>query len=126
MEKYENEETILEARKSYSKTDQDATFMRMKEDHMRNGKLKPGYNVQIGTENQFITGFSIHQRPGDTSTLKEHMEKLEKMHNGERTQQKYKTLGMMKKRTPFTAQKVKLLVLYRKVKRKVTTVMKAL
>jgi len=56
--------------------------MRMKENHMRNGQLKPGYNVPIGTENQFITGFSIHQRPGDTSTLKEHMEKLEKMHKG--------------------------------------------
>jgi transposase len=82
MEKYEKQEEILESRKSYSKTDQDATFMRMKEDHMGNGQLKPGYNVQIGTENQFITGFSIHQRPGDTSTLKEHMEKLEKMHKG--------------------------------------------
>ena len=82
MEKYEKQETILESRKSYSKTDHDATFMRMKEDHMRNGQLKPGYNVQIGTENQFITGFSIHQRPGDTSTLKEHMDKLAKMHKG--------------------------------------------
>ena len=32
-------------RNSYSKTDKDATFMRMKEDHMRNGQLKPAYNV---------------------------------------------------------------------------------
>jgi transposase len=72
MEKYEEQETILEERKSYSKTDKDATFMRMKEDHIKNGQLKPGYNIQIGTENQFIVGYSIHQRPGDTSCMKEH------------------------------------------------------
>jgi hypothetical protein len=46
----------------------------MKEDHMRNGQLKPGYNIQMGTENQFVTGFSIHQNPGDTSCLKDHLE----------------------------------------------------
>jgi type VI protein secretion system component VasK len=40
--------------KSYSKTDMDATFMRMKEDHMLNGQLKPAYNVQISSSNQFI------------------------------------------------------------------------
>ena len=42
---------ILDGRNSYSKTDNDATFMRMKEDHMRNGQLKPGYNPQISTTN---------------------------------------------------------------------------
>lgn len=78
MEKYEQQEKILEKRKSYSKTDTDATFMRMKEDHMKNGQLKPGYNVQIGTENQFVTGFSIHQRPGDTSCMKEHLEAVKR------------------------------------------------
>jgi hypothetical protein len=50
--------------------------MRMKEDHMRNGQLKPGYNVQIGTENQFILGYSLHQRPTDTRCLKPHLEKV--------------------------------------------------
>lgn len=81
-----NSESIREAaakideRRSYSKTDTDATFMRMKEDHMRNGQLKPGYNVQIGTENQFITGFSIHQRPGDTSCMKPHLDHLKEQH----------------------------------------------
>lgn len=35
---------IAGKRKSYSKTDTDATFMRMKEDYMNNGQLKPGYN----------------------------------------------------------------------------------
>ena len=42
--------TMGEGRNSYSKTDEDATFMRLKEDHMRNGQLKPAYNVQIGRE----------------------------------------------------------------------------
>ncbi|MDA3843093.1 MAG: transposase [Candidatus Kapabacteria bacterium] len=43
--------------------------MRMKEDHMRNGQLKAGYNVQIGTNNQYITSFGIYQTPGDSTTL---------------------------------------------------------
>jgi hypothetical protein len=43
-------------RKSYSKTDLEATFMRMKDDHMVNGQLKPGYNLQIGVESEYIVG----------------------------------------------------------------------
>ena len=43
-------------RKSYSKTDREATFMRMKDDHMGNGQLKPGYNLQIGVESEYIVG----------------------------------------------------------------------
>ena len=82
MEKYEEQERILDQRNSFSKTDHDATFMRMKEDHMKNGQLKPGYNVQIGTENQFITGYSIHQRAGDTSCMKEHLETVKEMRGG--------------------------------------------
>ena len=80
MEKYEQQEKILEERRSYSKTDTDATFMRMKEDHMKNGQLKPGYNVQMGTEDQFVIGFSIHQKPGDTSCMKPHLEQLKELH----------------------------------------------
>ncbi|MDQ0896706.1 IS1182 family transposase [Paenibacillus sp. V4I7] len=76
LQKYETHEEILGSRNSYSKTDKDATFMRMKEDHMRNGQLKPGYNVQIGTENQFILGYSVHQRPTDTRCLIPHLEKV--------------------------------------------------
>jgi len=53
--------------------------MRMKEDHMLNGQLKPGYNVQIGTENQFVVGFSLHQKPGDTTCLIPHLEHLRKL-----------------------------------------------
>ena len=55
--------------------------MRMKEDHMLNGQLKPGYNVQIGTENQFILNYSIHQDAGDTGTLPSNIEKFKKMYN---------------------------------------------
>jgi len=76
LQTYEHHQRVLGERNSYSKTDPDATFMRMKEDHMRNGQLKPGYNVQIGTENQFILGYSLHQRPGDTRCLKPHLEKV--------------------------------------------------
>ena len=43
-------------RNSYCKTDRDATFMRMKEDHMRNGQLKPGYNVNVATASEYILG----------------------------------------------------------------------
>lgn len=76
LQRYETQQEILGDRNSFSKTDHDATFMRMKEDHMRNGQLKPGYNVQIGTENQFIIGYSLHQRPTDTRCLKPHLEKV--------------------------------------------------
>ena len=49
---------------------------------MRNGQLKPGYNVQIGTENQLITGYSIHQNPGDTSCFIEHLDHVEAQQRG--------------------------------------------
>jgi transposase len=74
LQEYESHLNKMGERNSYSKTDHDATFMRMKEDHMKNGQLKPAYNVQLSTENNFITNFSIHQRPGDTATYKEHLE----------------------------------------------------
>ena len=47
-----------------SKSDPDATFMRMKEDAMNNGQTKPGYNLQISAENQFITDFAMFRCPG--------------------------------------------------------------
>ncbi len=72
LREYEQKEQVLGTRNSYSKTDTDATFMRMKEDHMKNGQLKPGYNVQISTNNQFIVNYSIHQNPTDTKTLIPH------------------------------------------------------
>jgi transposase len=76
LNKYEQQERVLGKRNSYSKTDPDATFMRMKEDHMLNGQLKPGYNWQISTENQYISGYTIHQTSNDTNALQPHMESL--------------------------------------------------
>jgi transposase len=77
LEKYEQQEKILQGRKSYAKSDPDATSMRMKEDqHVDKAWPKPAYNVQIGTENQFITGFSIHQNAGDASCLVGYFEGL--------------------------------------------------
>jgi transposase len=74
LDKYEQQEKIMgDKRNSYSKTDPDATFMRMKEDHMRNGQLKPAYNVQISTNKQFIASYSIHQNTTDTNTLSSHL-----------------------------------------------------
>lgn len=69
MNRYKEQLEAMGSRNSYSKTDPDATFMRMKEDAMLNGQLKPGYNVQISTEEQFITNFGIYQRPTDTLTM---------------------------------------------------------
>jgi transposase len=73
---YEQHLDILQDRNSYSKTDTDATFMRMKEDHMMNGQLKPAYNAQISTENQIIIHYTLHQNPTDTKTLQPHLENL--------------------------------------------------
>lgn len=74
LNRYRGQLETMGPRNSYSKTDPDATFMRMKEDAMLNGQLKPGYNVQISTENQFITNFGIYQRPTDTLTMISYLE----------------------------------------------------
>lgn len=81
MKEYERHKEILQERGSYSKTDQDATFMRMKEDYMGNGQLKPGYNVQISTENQYITNYGIYQKPGDTTTLIDYLESFNRKYH---------------------------------------------
>lgn len=56
-------------RNSYSKTDEDATFMRMKDDYMKNGQLKAGYNVQVATEGQYALAYQLFPNPTDTRTL---------------------------------------------------------
>ena len=76
LKNYEEQERIIKGRGSYSKTDEDATFMRMKDDPLRRALPKPAYNVQIGTENRFVVGLSVHQRPGDSGCLVPHMERL--------------------------------------------------
>ena len=78
IERYHESQAILGARKSYSKTDLDAIFMRMKEDHMRNGQLKPAYNVQIGVESEYIVGIGLYSNPTDTTTLIPFLERLRK------------------------------------------------
>lgn len=82
LDKYEAQERILgDKRNSYSKTDTDATFMRMKEDHMLNGQLKPAYNVQISTNSQYIASYTIHQNTTDTNTLITHLEQHKEQFN---------------------------------------------
>ena len=60
---------IFEKRNSYSKMDQDTTFMRMKDDYIKNGQLKPGYNIQVATEGQYALAYDIYSNPTDTRTL---------------------------------------------------------
>ena len=78
---YEKQLEIMgEGRNSYSKTDTDATFMRMKEDHMRNGQLKPAYNVQIAVNSEYITGIEAFSSRTDVGTFIPFMHKLELAH----------------------------------------------
>lgn len=76
-QKYDRQLDIMENRNSYSKTDPDATFMRMKEDYMKNGQLKPGYNVQIATEGQYALAYDLFPNPTDTRTLKPFLDVIE-------------------------------------------------
>lgn len=80
LSKYKQYEKTLKGRNSFSKTDTGATFMRMKEDHMRNGQLKPAYNLQISTHDQFILHYSIHSNPGDTKTLEPHLKSFKQQY----------------------------------------------
>ena len=69
LKKYNQQIHICGERNSYSKTDRDATFMRMKEDAMGNGQLKPAYNLQHGVDSEYITWLTIGSQPTDTTTL---------------------------------------------------------
>ncbi|WP_048000899.1 IS1182 family transposase [Lactiplantibacillus herbarum] len=80
MREHQVQQSIYGSRNSYSKTDHDATFMRVKEDPMMNGQLKPAYNLQIATSNQFITGYQLFQNPTDTRTLKKFTQHLKRHH----------------------------------------------
>ena len=68
-QKYQQYDKTFRGRNSFSKTDPDATFMHMKEDHMRNAQLKPGYNVQFGVEGEYITGVLVSSERNDQLTL---------------------------------------------------------
>lgn len=74
--KYAQYQKTFKGRNSFSKTDPDATFMRMKEDHMRNAQLKPGYNVQLGVEGEYITGTLVSSERNDQQTMIPLMENM--------------------------------------------------
>jgi transposase len=76
QERYNESNRLFQGRNSYSKTDTDATFMHMKDDHMRNSQLKPGYNVQIGVESEYVTGVGIFQDRNDIAALIPMLEKM--------------------------------------------------
>jgi transposase len=87
MQKYEAQEGILGNRNSYSKTDTDATFMRLKEDAMNNGQLKAAYNLQASAVKNdeegsrvFCVNYTLHQKPNDTTTLIPHLDEHEKLY----------------------------------------------
>ena len=75
--KYEKYQAIFNGRNSFSKTDPDATFMRMKDDHMRNSQLKPGYNVQLAVEGEYIVGADISSERSDQLALKPLLNRIE-------------------------------------------------
>ena len=75
--KYQRDFEIFDGRNSYSKTDPDATFMRMKDDYMKNGQLKAGYNIQVATEGQYALAYSIFSNPTDTRTLIPFLDEIE-------------------------------------------------
>jgi transposase len=81
LSKYDEQEKLLGNRNSFSKTAPDATFMRMKEDHMLNGQLKPAYNLQISTQDQFILNYILHQTSTDYQTLPSHIDQYETLYD---------------------------------------------
>lgn len=77
LKKYEEQQRLLAGRKSYSKTDPEATCMRMKEDRgAEKAWPKPAYNVQVGSEGQFVVGYSVHNHSSDPICLVPHLKKL--------------------------------------------------
>ena len=74
LAEYNRQEELLAGRNSMSKTDPAATFMRMKEDHMKNGQLKPGYNVQASTNQHYIINYTLGQTTADTTEFTGHLE----------------------------------------------------
>lgn len=70
LEEYDKYIAIIGTdRNSCARTDHDATFMHMKEDYMRNGQLKAGYNVQIGVSDEYILHLDIFQDRSDYQTF---------------------------------------------------------
>ena len=75
---YDGHTASFQGRNNYCKTDPDATFMHVKDDHMRNAQLKPGYNVQIGVDSEYIVAADIFQDRNDVWTLVPFLKTMEK------------------------------------------------
>jgi transposase len=71
IDRYDEQLSISGQRSGYSKIDEEATAM-----YLKNDELVPAYNIVASSENQFITGFSVHQNPNDATCFKEHLEQL--------------------------------------------------
>lgn len=82
--KYDDYNRLFDGRNSFSKTDPDATFMHMKEDHMQNAQLKPGYNIQIGVEGEYIVGVDVSNERSDQMTLVPFLKRLEELYKEKR------------------------------------------
>ncbi len=67
-------------RNSYSKTDRDATFMRMKRDYMGNDQLLPAYNIQIGVADEYIAVVDVMQHRSDMDCFVPLMEKFHEIY----------------------------------------------
>src|SRR5699024_5987147 len=68
-QKYQNDMLIFDGRNSYSKTEHEATHMRMKDNYMKTSQLKAAYNVQIATDGQYTHAYDVFPKPGNTLTL---------------------------------------------------------
>lgn len=79
QKKYNDYNHSFGERNSFSKTDRDATFMRMKEDHMRNGQLKPGYNVTLAVDAEYIVAAMVSQERSDSQTFIPMLQTLKKL-----------------------------------------------
>jgi transposase len=122
-QKYQNDMKIFGERNSYSKTDHDATFMRMKDDYMKNGQLKAGYNVQLATEGQYALAYDVFPNPTDTRTfipfldhIENHFFELPKFLVADASygsEQNYEDVLENRKRTPLITYNM-----YRKEKKK--------
>ncbi len=121
--KYMQDLAILGERNSYSKTDHDATFMRMKDDYMKNGQLKAGYNLQIATESQYALAYDIFPNPTDTRTFIPFLDTIEEdffslpsyivADEGYGSEQNYEDVFNNRQRTPLNTYSM-----YRKEKKK--------
>ena len=71
-------EVCGEERNSYSKTDHDATFMRLKRDYMGNDQLLPAYNLQTAVCDEYIAAVDVKPYASDMECFVPLLEKFNK------------------------------------------------